>query len=789
MSPEFQTRSPAESPFTGGATRRRPDRAPEKRERPRSGSRASAAGRPRSPPQPLPPRAPERRSPPPPPLRPAPAGSRPRCSASRGAARGSPPAGQAGPAPAAPAAQAVTVTASSFLLRPLASAPGTATAAAGGGLVTESRPGSAALSNRPKKPPRSAPTCSAGGHPPGAPRRPRRCGRRAPAPGPPRAPGRAPPAPPARSRGGRRPRRRRAGGGGALAARRPRPLAAPSGARAEPPAGRRRRPGLRGSPGLPPAGRAETATPPRRPAPRPLPHTRPPGARGPGARAAPGSRGPRPPPGRPRGAPAVRPSGSARSPSAPDGSRAPSPVPARLRPRRLAPSSTQTSSGAAVQHVRGDMARPPVTRPARGSPPPLPLRPAGARRSLGPLGRRLRTGRPGRHRRTGGGGAAGARQHLERGRARAWGSARPPRRDPCPRRPPGARGPRGPGSARTARPANCCAGSGGSRGDGGGQGAPERPPGAAASRLHAEQALTAPGNSRCSRGTEDAESCVFSTLAIASLGCPSCCRERGPHDVRRPRHCVPLPVNLGPWGLAAFAPPLSAAHRPQQPKGGLGNFFKLGLRSSHSAQSQRGPVLRWPRAVPSASRVLGLHVADPGSLYLEPGSGSPPGGPPAPTSPLDTPPGSRSPEDFCLPIGAAGGASSAPLRQSVGKQVLRETDAKQRGDTKVPEEAERLEGGGAQNAAGRRLPAGRGVSAAGVREQAAAVLPGRLRAPFFPVSLLLGLPVSAAPQDTGPAGAQRTPRAARVRGRRWDPGRHWARPPTGMTPPPLTSSR
>ena len=152
-------------------------------------------------------------------------------------------------------------------------------------------------------------------------------------------------------------------------------------------------------------GRAENVTPPRRPALRPLPHALQLRVRGPSAQAAPGSPPLTQPPSRGPSGPSRR---AAFSPAPPDGSRAPSPVPARLRSRWLAPSSAQTSSGAPVQQVRGDMGRPPVSSPARASPPLPPLQPARAQRTVGPHGRRLRTGRPGRHRRTGGRPARGS---------------------------------------------------------------------------------------------------------------------------------------------------------------------------------------------------------------------------------------------------------------------------------------------------------------------------------------------------------------------------------------------
>ena len=41
---------------------------------------------------------------------------------------------------------------------------------------------------------------------------------------------------------------------------------------------------------------------------------------------------------------------------------------------------------------------------------------------------------------------------------------------------------------------------------------------------------------------------------------------KGPHGVPRPRSSVSLLVNLGEGGLAAFARPLPAMHRPYQPR-------------------------------------------------------------------------------------------------------------------------------------------------------------------------------------------------------------------------------
>lgn len=43
------------------------------------------------------------------------------------------------------------------------------------------------------------------------------------------------------------------------------------------------------------------------------------------------------------------------------------------------------------------------------------------------------------------------------------------------------------------------------------------------------------------------------------------------------------------------------------------------------------------------------------------------------------------------------------------------------------------------------------------------------RVPFFPVSFLLLVPVSFAPQGPGPVGAQRTLPTARIPVQRWDP--------------------
>ena len=102
----------------------------------------------------------------------------------------------------------------------------------------------------------------------------------------------------------------------------------------------------------------------------------------------------------------------------------------------------------------------------------------------------------------------------------------------------------------------------------------------------------------CSCGAEDAETCLSYMLAQVSLGCPSCYRghlnrpppfhsrpspernlppvfagRKGSHGVPRPRSSVSLLVNLGEGGLAAFARPLPAMHRPHQPRDEEGEWF------------------------------------------------------------------------------------------------------------------------------------------------------------------------------------------------------------------------
>lgn len=287
------------------------------------------------------------------------------------------------------------------------------------------------LATTPKKPPRSAPTWRARGHPPGRLRQPPGgCGRCAPAevtppvprPRAPRAPRAQPrlPAPFAGSQG------RSAslpapgwGRGRSLLPAAPIHWWCPARApRAAP-----RRPELTpGSPSL--RGQKENVTLPRRPALRPFPHPRQTGVRGSGAQAAPGSlpRDPRAPPTQPPSrAPEVHPARQP-APLSPQPRRLsrPEPRPCALRPLRLAPSSTQTSLGAPVQQVQDDMACPPISQSARGSSQLPPLRPARARRTVGPHGRRLRTGRPGRHRRTGGRPARGG---IWRGAGPAPGGA------------------------------------------------------------------------------------------------------------------------------------------------------------------------------------------------------------------------------------------------------------------------------------------------------------------------------------------------------------------------------
>ena len=102
----------------------------------------------------------------------------------------------------------------------------------------------------------------------------------------------------------------------------------------------------------------------------------------------------------------------------------------------------------------------------------------------------------------------------------------------------------------------------------------------------------------CSCGAEDSETCVSYVLARVSLGCPSC--YRGHLNQPSPFHSLPVPrrgtcrlpsqggrtpmaspgpgavslsVNLERGGLAAFARPRPATHRPHQPRDEEGEWF------------------------------------------------------------------------------------------------------------------------------------------------------------------------------------------------------------------------